>query len=156
MAKLISRTLFATVVLAVSAFAAPNFSGEWKVNVSKSEYGPVPAPELVTRSIKHNDPNLSYSTHQKGAAGDVTSEIKYTTDGKECVNQLPTGGEAKGHAKWEGDKLVIDSVRKIQTFDISSKETWSLSADGKTLTILTHLSLPQQGDFDIKQVFEKQ
>lgn len=141
--------------MAAPVFAASNYSGEWKLNVSKSEFGPVPAPELMTRSVKHHEPNLEISSHQKGAAGDVTTELKYTTDGKEVVNKLPTG-ESKGTAKWVGSNLVIENVRSIQGYDIKSKETWTLSEDGKTLTILNHISIPQQGDFDVKQVFEKQ
>ena len=155
MTKIIPRLLLGCLILAVSAMAAPNFSGDWKLNLSKSEYGQVPAPESVVRSIKHQDPVLEISTHQKGQAGDVMNSLKYTTDGKECTNTTQTG-EVKGTAKWDGNKLVISSTRKIQTFDITSKETWSLSDDGKTLTILNHISLPQQGDFDVKQVFEKQ
>jgi len=153
--KTMHRALLASIILSASAIAAPNFSGEWKLNLSKSEYGQVPAPEFVTRSIKHSDPSLEISTHQKGAAGDVTSNLKYTTDGKEATNKTATG-EVKGTAKWSGAKLVIDSTRTIQGFDIKSTETWALSEDGKTLTVQNHISLPQQGDFDVKQVFEKQ
>jgi hypothetical protein len=35
-------------------------------------------------------------------------------------------------------------------------ETWEISGDGKMLTIETHLTLPQQGEFVVKQVFDKQ
>lgn len=137
------------------AQAAPNFSGDWKMNIAKSDFGPVPAPEILTRAIKHNDPVLEISTHQKGARGEVNSELKYTTDGKPCVNKVQ-GGEAKGTAKWNGPNLVIDSEREFQGTPITSKETWTLSDGGKTLTIVNHVSVPQQGDFDIKYVFDKQ
>lgn len=135
--------------------AAPNFSGEWKMNVAKSDFGPVPAPEVFTRSIQHKDPSLHYSTHQKGAQGEVTTELKYTTDGKECVNTL-NGSPAKGAARWQGDDLVIESSRELQGIHIQSKETWSLSEGGKTLTIKTHISVPQQGEFDLTLVLDKQ
>jgi hypothetical protein len=139
------------------AFAAdhPNFSGEWKMNVSKSDFGPMPAPEVLTRSIKHADPSIEYRTHQKGARGDVTAEIKYTTDGKPSVNTVQ-GREAKGTARWEGDTLVIESWLAVQNIEIKGKEVWSLSDGGKTLTIRNHTSIPQQGEFDTTLVLEKQ
>jgi len=145
----------AAVVTALSqAQSAANLSGEWKMNPGKSDFGGVPAPELITRSIKYADPTLEISTHQKGAQGETTSELKYTTDGKECVNKMP-GGEAKGTAKWQGGNLVIQSVRNFQGTEVKSSETWALSEGGKVLTIASHISLPGR-DSDLKLVFEKQ
>jgi hypothetical protein len=103
----------------------------------------------MTRRIQHNDPALSMSTYQKGAQGEVTTELKYTTDGKPAVN-----GENQGSAHWEANKLVIDSSRDYQQTKLAQREEWTLSADGKTLTIATHVKLPN-GEFDVKQVFEK-
>lgn len=136
------------------AQAAPNLSGEWKLNVAKSDFGPIPAPDVMTRKIKHEEPSLAYSTYQKGQQGEVTTDIKYTTDGKECINKLPTG-EAKGTAKWDGDKLLIESVRDFQGTELKSRDIWTLSEGGKVLTINSHLTAPQ-GEFDIKFVFDKQ
>ena len=136
------------------AQAAPNLTGEWKLNASKSNYGPIPAPQLMIRRVMHEDPALSITTTQKGAQGEVTTELKYTTDGKPSVNQV-AGGEAKGAAQWQGDKLVIESTREFQGNPMRSRETWSLSADGKVLTIANHVGLPQ-GEFDLTLVFDKQ
>jgi len=144
----------AIVSMLSPAQAAPNLTGEWKLNVGKSNYGPVPAPQLMIRKVMHDEPALSITTTQKGAQGEVTTELKYTTDGKLAVNKV-AGGEAKGTAQWQGDKLVIDSTREFQGNPMRLKETWSLSADGKILTIATHLGLPQ-GEFDLTLVFDKQ
>jgi hypothetical protein len=59
----------AMTLLAAQSQAAPNLTGVWKLNLSKSEYGPVPPPDAMTRTINHNDPSLQISTSQKGAAG---------------------------------------------------------------------------------------
>jgi hypothetical protein len=130
--------------------AAPNLSGDWKLNGAKSNYGKFPAPLSVTRKITHNDPKLIMSTTQTGPQGDVISTLVYTTDGKESVN-----GDSKGTAQWIGDKLMIDSRRELQGVTLKQKEIWTLSADGKTLTIDSHVSIPN-GEFDVKQVFDKQ
>lgn len=138
-----------TALMAVPLAAAPNFSGNWVLNLAKSEYGQFPAPEVMTRHIQHKDPALSMSTYQKGAQGEVTTELKYSTDAKPAVN-----GENKGSAHWEGNKLVIETSREFQKTQLTQREEWTLSADGKTLTIVTHVKLPN-GEFDVKQVFEK-
>jgi hypothetical protein len=139
---------FAMTLLA----ATPNFSGEWKLNLAKSDYGPIQqfAPESMTRTIKHDGPALHMSTHQKGAQGEVTSELNYTTDGKMVENK-----GSKGSAKWDGDKLVVDSVRDNQGNELKFHDVYSLSADGKTLTINSHLTTAQ-GDFDVLLVFDRQ
>ena len=139
-------------LLANCAFAAPNLTGEWKLNLTRSQYGTVPAPVAVTRKIRQEGVSLSMSTYQKTPQRDVTSELNYTTDGKVCINKMSTG-EAKGTAKWTGDSLVIESSQQVQGAELKSREVWTLSSDGKTLTIATHLVLPQQGEFDVKQVF---
>ena len=139
--------LFALVSLPLAA--APNLSGSWMLNVSKSEYGQFPAPQVMMRQIQHKDPALTMSTYQKGAQGEVTTELKYSTDGKPVVN-----GENRGTAHWDADKLVIESSREFQGTQLKQREVWTLSADGKTLTVATHVILPN-GEFDVKQVFEK-
>lgn len=144
--------VFAMTFFAAHSKAATNFSGEWKLNLAKSDYGPIQqfAPEFMIRTIKHDDPALQISTHQKGARGEVTTELKYTTDGKPAENK-----DSKGTAKWDGDKLVVDSVRDMQGAELKSHDVWALSADGKTMTVNSHLTAPQ-GEFDIVFVFDKQ
>lgn len=156
------KTLVLLTVFAVTFFllgvraqaAARNLSGVWKLNGPKSDYGKFPAPLSMTRKITHNDPKLNLSTTQTGPQGDVTSDLVYTTDGKESVNKV-AGGESKGTAQWIGDKLMIESSREFQGVTLKQKEIWTLSADGKTLTVDSHVSIPN-GEFDVKQVFDKQ
>jgi hypothetical protein len=50
--------------------------------------------------------------------------------------------------------LVIESSREAQGARLTQRDTWSLSPDGKTLTVTTKVKLPN-GEFDVKQVFEK-
>ena len=138
-----------TALLALPLGAAPNLSGNWMLNAAKSQYGQFPAPEVMMRQIRHQDPALSMSTYQKGAQGEVTTELRYTTNGKPAVN-----GENRGSARWENNKLVIETSREYQKSTLTQREEWTLSADGKTLTIDTHVKLPN-GEFDVRQVFEK-
>jgi hypothetical protein len=142
--------VFAMTFLAAQSQAAPNLTGVWKLNLAKSELGPVPQPEIMTRTVNHHDPSLQISSYTKGAAGETTTELKYTTDGKPAENK-----GSKGSAKWDGDKLVLDSVREFQGSELKLHDVWTLSADGKTLTVNSHLAVPQ-GEFDVTWVFDKQ
>jgi len=134
--------------------ANPNLSGEWKLNLAKSDYGKFPSPLSVTRKIDDNGLKLVSITMQKGAQGEVTSKLTYTTDGKESVNEV-AGGQAKGTAQWIGGILIIESSREYQGATLKQKEIWRPSADGRVLTIDAHVSIPN-GEFDVKQVFDKQ
>lgn len=131
----------------------PDFSGSWKMDASKSDFGPMPAPDKLEQTIKHVDPNLSFTTVSNGANGENKTDTVYTTDGKESVNKV-RNMEVKSVAAWDGDKLVVKSKREVQGMEISLVETWSLSSDGKVLTIVRNASTPQ-GDFTLTTVMNK-
>lgn len=137
-----------------SAQAKPNFSGSWKLNASKSDFGAIPAPDSRTDKITHEEPNLADTMSTSGQMGDVTADLKYSTDGKETTNSI-RGNEIKSTAKWEGDELVISSKGSIQGNDLTLTDHWSLSEDGKTLTISRHINSPM-GETDQKVILEKQ
>lgn len=139
---------------ATAKAAEPNLSGEWKLNLAKSDYGKFPTPISVTRKIDYNGSKLVFTTTQKGTQGDVTSKLAYTTDGKESVNEV-AGGQSKGTAQWIGGMLIVESSREFQGATLKQKEIWRLSPDGNILTIDSHVSIPN-GEFDVKQVFDKQ
>lgn len=143
------KRLLAVLILSLPLAAAPNFSGSWMLNVAKSQYGQFPAPEVMLRTVEMQGTQLTMKTYQKGAQGEVTTELKYTTDGKPTVNGANTGSAA-----WYGDTLVIESSREAQGARLTQRDSWSLSPDGKTLTVSTKVKLPN-GEFDVKQVFEK-
>ena len=148
---------FAILLALVSAplFAAPNFTGAWKLNVQKSAYGNFPAPDSAIRTILQDGSDISMTTMQKGKQGSTTTTLHYTTDGKSVTNKTATG-DSDSIARFEGNRLTIETSRTVQNAEIKSHETWDLSADGKVLTIETKLNLPGQGEFVVKQVFEKQ
>jgi hypothetical protein len=50
---------------------------------------------------------------------------------------------------------VVETKGSFSGNEFTSKDRWSLSADGKTLNIARHLS-SAMGEADMKTVFEKQ
>ena len=142
-----------TATLAAAA-DQPNFSGSWKMNANKSDFGPIPPPDKLERIIKHEDPKLNVNTLNVGPQGEIKSDSVYTTDGKGSLNKT-AGMEVKSVAAWDGGKLVIKYKREVQGMEISFVETWTLAADGKVLTVVNDLSTPQ-GDFKLTTVMDKQ
>ena len=89
-----------------------------------------------------------------GARGERTSERTYTI-GKEVTAKMPDGDEAITNAKWEGNALVIASTIKEPDGAVDTKETWTLSADGTTLTKQRHVH-SAKADRDETHVLERQ
>ena len=145
------------LLLAVGASAQtrPNFSGEWKLNTSKSNFGQTPAPSSLTQKIAHNDPDLKVQTAQTMAFGDINTDFSFTTDGKECQNAMGNDFHMTSTVKWEGDVLVFDSKMDFQGNALTGTDKWTLSPDGKTLTQQRHFVGPM-GEGDVVIVLDKQ
>lgn len=148
--------LFVTVMaLAVAgtvfAQAKPDFSGTWVLDTAKSDQmggGPGggrggPAGPMT---IKQTAGELT--TEQK--RGEQTMTSTYKLDGSESVNKTMRG-ESKSTAKWDANKLVVKTAMETPNGTFESTSTYSLSADGKELTIVRS---SQRGE--MKQVYTKQ
>jgi hypothetical protein len=156
--KSFSKAFLIIAALAGMAPAAdkPNFSGDWKLNASKSNFGPIPAPATYIRKVTHAEPSITIEDSQTGSAlGDQHDTRTYTTDGKEITYQA-NGADVKSGATWDGDALQINSKVSIQDMQLVVKDKITLGDDGKTMTDSVHIAVPQQGDIDLTLVFEKQ
>lgn len=144
------------VLLAALAAEQPktNFTGNWKLNIEKSDFGALSAPRSSVSKIDHREPALKISTTQAGEQGERTYDLTLSTDGKPAANTLG-GNDITSTAKWDGDALLIESKLSLQGNDILIKQKWTLSADGNVLTQSRHLS-SAQGETSQKFVLEKQ
>jgi hypothetical protein len=152
------RVLILLAVLALAALPAlakPNFTGDWKLNTSKSAFGEMPAPDSMTYKITHADPKLSTTVKQSGQMGEFEMQASYTTDGKECSNQGFGGSTFKSVIKWDGDTLSAETKGQFGDNDFTMTQKWSLSADGKTLNIVQTFK-SAMGEGEQKLVFDKQ
>ena len=114
----------------------------------------MPRPSKRRAQGYDNEPQLKVVSTQTSDQGTNTTESTYTTDGKECVNKGFMDSEMKSTAKWDGDVLVIDSKMDMQGNAITITNRWTLSGDGKGLTVAMHFASPM-GDGDVKMVYEK-
>ena len=141
-------------LFAISATAKPNLTGDWKLNVAKSDFGQMPAPNSIAQKITHEDPDLKLAIKQSGDMGDWEAEFTYTTDGKESKNSFQDNPSVS-IVKWDGDALLFDTKGSFGDSDFTMKDRWTTSSDGKVLTIERHFS-SSYGEGDNKLVFEKQ
>jgi hypothetical protein len=130
-------------LIMVSALAngetKPNLNGVWKMDPARSDFGTGPVSESRLDRISLDGVNLKDTIAQKlRRGGESEYDMLYTIDGKECINHV-RGNLVKSTAHWEGDELVIDS----QVFALRQaaiQDRWSLSADGKTITLRRHMT----------------
>jgi hypothetical protein len=150
------RLVTLALIAASAALAAgPDLSGSWKLNASKSEFGQFPPPSSMTQKVTHAEPKLTVALKMASDMGDFDNTANYTTDGKECTNQGFGGSEAKSVTKWEGESLVMETKGTFGDNAYTMKDKWTLSEDGKILTIVRHFS-SSMGDLDQKLIMEKQ
>ena len=148
--------IFLTLLAAGGLLAAdhPDFSGNFKLNTEKSDFGQMPKPDKADYVITHKDPDMKVKTSMVTQMGEMNTETNMTTDGKEFTNSA-YGMDIKGTAKWDGAILVVSQKMSMQGQDMAITTKWSLSADGKTITQDTSMSTPQ-GDMTFKAVLDKQ
>jgi hypothetical protein len=151
------KLIVALLLLAFAAFAddaKPNFSGIWKLNAAKSDFGPMPPPDSRTDTIDHKEPVVKESVSMATGQGDMQWDITYTTDGKDSKNTI-MGNDMVSNAHWDGQTLVVDSKANFGGSDMTIHGTMVLSDDGKVLTRQAHFS-GAMGEGDQKLVFDKQ
>ncbi len=149
--------LAACLLLASTGWADehPNLSGEWKLNLQKSDFGPMLPPDSAAYSIRHSGASLVLDYTQDGKK----THAEVSSDGEERVTDSNRDSEIWTRVYWAGPVLVFESRDKARPAHegrgIKWTSRWSLSDDGKTLAIQKHFVTPQ-GEFDQKLIFEKQ
>lgn len=150
--------LLASVALhPATAQGKTDFSGSWKMNVEKSDpmmggggggggMGAGMASAVTT--ITQNATQLVIETK----FADQTRTTTYNLDGKESVNP-GRNGETKSTVKWDGANLVIESV---SASGAASKDVRTLSADGKTMTVVSTRPGQNGETTTTKRVYDKQ
>ena len=175
-------SLFVFAFAASAQDKTVDYSGTWTLDVSKSKLDERARIESMTLTVAQTAKDISVATTAKrtpppagatggqgggrgmgrggGFGGGDTTSV-YTLDAKETtVEQDSPMGKVpvKLTAKIDGGKLSLSSSRTFSTpngeVSTSNKETWSLSADGKTLTVDQERTTPR-GANSSTMVFNK-
>jgi hypothetical protein len=131
----------------------PDFSGTWKLNIPKSDFGKSPAPKGMTTQIQQNGPEISVHSQILGPQGSYTTDYKWVTDGRENVNTIH-GNEVRTTVVWNGSVLFSNAKTVMNGVEIGLIDQWSLSPDGKVMTV-TRTVIAPQGNAEQTYVYEK-
>jgi hypothetical protein len=124
----------------------PNFSGKWKLNTAKSDFGGGPALPDLAVEVRHKDPEMLLTQTVQGQS----LEFKLGTDGKEYSNETPDG-TMKTTMRWDGDALaVVSDYAGNATF----KDRWWIEDKGRTMRLTRHIS-GANGEADWSLVLDK-
>ena len=129
----------------------PNFSGTWKLNLTKSKLSKQPGPGDHIYKIKHVEPRFELMLQ-----GDT---FHYIIDGKVHVayRGLLDTDVQMAKAYWDGGTLVIETSQEIGPGGTRWASHFRLSEDGNTLVITDHF-YPSRfgGSRDESLIYEKQ
>lgn len=171
-----------TCALLVNALAAPaapaNFAGTWALNKSKGELPQQWANlESLTLTITQDAQQLTVASDMKMGAdanaggggggrgrgmGAFPPTATYKLDGTETTADATggRGGTSTLKAAWKDDGKTLE-LKRVTKFNfqgndvtVTTVEDWSLSADGKTLTIKRTSESPR-GTQNSTLVFDK-
>ena len=112
----------------------PDFSGTWVMNVHGSELAGERPPMSKVQRVELKGTELVVTIDEIDDRGTVHGVARYATDGQDCVNDV-LGNSMTSSIGWEGDVLIMRTWGKFGNADIMLIDRWSLSPDGKTLTI---------------------
>ena len=151
------------VALAVCAFAVAGFaqkadySGTWKLDLGASKLDARMRIESMTLTVAQSATEVKVDTSVKRTAGPEgraggESSNTYSLNGSELKREMDGPNGTKVPVSFMGAKesdgsLKLSSSRTFNTpngeMTSTTRETWKLSADGKTLTIERESSSPR-------------
>ncbi len=140
------RSVFTILTFCFTVYGQqrPDFSGSWKMDMSRSESAHQDAPiGSVTLVIRQTPDSLSVETlrtAKKGAAGSA-EKLLFRLDGSETVSTASSASPVTVKAHWEGPRLVTHTAREMNGSTITTDQIYSLGAGANELTIEKTLSV---------------
>jgi hypothetical protein len=151
------------LILSVTSNKNVDFSGEWKLNESKSEmgqYAPI-VPLKIKAEQKADALTITKTSPGFDGGGETTATETLSFDGKQVeTSTAPGNTKRKASAKWSADGQTLTITYALlldfngEATEVKGTETWALSNDGKTLTT-TNSSTSSFGENTYKGVYEK-
>ncbi len=94
-----------------------DFSGNWKLNSSKSKLNTEFSMAPQTLVITQNGNEINVERHSDFQGQQMVTADKITLDGKECINKGFMDSEKKSTASWADDKKSLKVISKISIGD---------------------------------------
>jgi len=132
--------------------AKPDFTGTWKLNVKKSEFGGEPGPDSLVAKVEQTNNVFKYVVDGSANGQDFHQELETPIDGKEHPG--PEGFPGTVMMKWDGPVLVMEM--KMDDGTVVYQARIQLSADGKVITRDTHGKNPEGVESKNHEIYDKQ
>jgi hypothetical protein len=140
-----------------------NLRGTWQWDNAKSDplrrFGKEVLDADVTLIIEHQEPVLNIQRVVSSPQGGQTRRLHYSMDGQENANLSVRGTEVRTRSRWDHGKLITEGRRTVDSpmgkVTLSSTEIWTLSPDGRTLTIDAKTAAPGGLEIKHKEVFQR-
>lgn len=136
--RLAAAAVLCALALGATAQSAPDFSGTWVLNTSKGKNLGMVAAIKETVVIRQTADKF-VAEHTSTFMLDTTKRtVTYDLAGKPVPNEGAMGDKADTVAKFEDGRLVVTWTGEGAVAGSKSvkTETRSLSADGKTMTVV--------------------
>jgi hypothetical protein len=164
--RIITMTLLLLGLGVVAAQAEPQFSGAWVLDRAQSQFpthtrqkGPdaQTQPPVITLTVEQQGTTLKVTRIRTMGTHARSTTDTLIADGTD-QSRRGYGGEIVTRAAFEGDRLVVTQthVKKSEQGDrtMSRQSTWTLSPDGRVLTIDTTMHGPR-GDHAMGTVYQR-
>jgi hypothetical protein len=140
-----------------------NFSGKWKINNAKSSFGAAPSfvVPIEINVVQERDSVYLNAVNIDDKNEQSTSSAKYAVNGKPVERMFQQNIKLVGSFNWSEDKTRLLKDQKYINIDQPDqplrkvKETWSLSGDGKVLTILQNVEGSNYDQYSVTAIYEK-
>lgn len=155
-----------------AAQAQPQFTGTWVLDRAQSQLPHRGAQGQGTADPQAQPPEIKLTVEQQGNTLKATRSLArgpreramtetFVVDGSERTETTPRGGTSITRATLGGDRLVVHKTHTRPAKEagqparsFSRESVWTLSPDGRTLTIDTTMHTPR-GDRTMKSVYTK-
>lgn len=137
-------------LLLLPAIAVQDHDGTWKLNSGKSDTGEYQPPQMT---MKVTSRGAEFDVLQTTESGDLL--LKFRSDGKEAVNQLPGGAVMRSTHRVEDDAMIGEYRITAPEGPIKQFDRITYTTDGKTMTMDREIKT-SQGAFKMKLVFDRQ
>ena len=117
--------------------AHPSLSGTWELNVAKSNFGMGGGPTKGTMVLTQAGDKITTVGTMSSSMGDMTNTMHHTV-GAATTDTISAGGQSVAFTsttRWEGPVLVVDGKAMMMGAEIPVVSRYTLSPDGKQLTI---------------------
>jgi hypothetical protein len=142
----------------VASSAKPDFNGTWKVNLTKSQFSPAPAPSTQTTilTLAGDDLTIAFDSIDENGKQQYTHALKI---GGPEVTFPKTAGQGpllilSSQAVWRESSIIVTDKITYEGAAGWIVSTYTLSPDGKILTKAFTATL-DMGNFDMVAVYDK-